>query len=103
MEKRRYFMKKLIVILLLCILILPSCAKDNDIILENESLKDIEIEAPTNSNKIIYVLNTNSHKYHLRDCRFAQGIRAENRYETSDMEFIKSRGYEPCSTCIKSN
>lgn len=96
-------MKKLIIILIFCVLILPSCAKDNDIILENESLKDIEIESPTDLNKTIYVLNTNSLKYHLRNCRFAQGIRTENRYETSDMEFIKSRGYEPCSTCIKSN
>lgn len=96
-------MKKLIIILIFCVLILPSCANGNDIILENESLKDIEIESPTDLNETIYVLNTNSHKYHLRDCRFAQGIRTENRYETSDMEFIKSRGYEPCSTCIKSN
>ena len=75
-------MKKLIVLLLLCILILPSCVNENDIILENESLKDIEIESPT-------------------DCKFVKGIRPENRYDTSDMEFIETRGYEPCSTCIK--
>lgn len=94
-------MKKLIVMLLLCILILPSCVNENDIILENESLKDIEIESPTDLKKKIYVLNTNSHKYHLPDCRFVKGIRLENRYDTSDMEFIETRGYEPCSSCIK--
>ena len=94
-------MKKLIVILLLCILILPSCDNGSDIILENESLKDIVIESPTDVNKKIYVLNTNSRKYHLPDCRFVNGINPENRYDTSDMDFIKSRGYEPCSSCIK--
>ena len=93
-------MKKLIILLVLCVFVLPSCA-DNDIILENESLKDIVIESPTDVNKKIYVLNTNSHKYHLPDCRFVNGINPENRYDTSDMDFIKSRGYEPCSSCIK--
>ena len=93
-------MKKLIILLILCVFVLPSCA-DNDIILENESLKDIVIGSPTDVNKKIYVLNTNSRKYHLPDCRFVNGINPENRYDTSDMDFIKSRGYEPCSSCIK--
>ena len=93
-------MKKLIILLILCVFVLPSCA-DNDIILENESLKDIVTESPTDINKKIYVLNTNSRKYHLPDCRFVNGINPENRYDTSDMDFIKSRGYEPCSSCIK--
>ena len=93
-------MKKLIILLILCVFVLPSCA-DNDIILENESLKDIVTESPTDVNKKIYVLNTNSHKYHLPDCRFVSGINPENRYDTSDIDFIKSRGYEPCSSCIK--
>ena len=93
-------MKKLIILLILCVFVLLSCA-DNDIVLENESLKDIVIESPTDVNKKIYVLNTNSRKYHLPDCRFVNGINPENRYDTSDMDFIKSRGYEPCSSCIK--
>ena len=93
-------MKKLIILLILCVFVLPSCA-DNDIVLENESLKDIVTESPTDINKKIYVLNTNSRKYHLPDCRFVNGINPENRYDTSDIDFIKSRGYEPCSSCIK--
>jgi len=95
-------MKKLIFVLFIIILLLSSCS-DNDIILENETLKDIKVEGTHHSADTVYVLNLKTHKYHLKSCRYASIINQEIKFETTDMEFITTRGYSPCGICLGDN
>ncbi|MEY8355209.1 ComEC/Rec2 family competence protein [Lachnospiraceae bacterium 54-53] len=47
-----------------------------------------------------YVVNTNTKKFHLPDCKSAASIKTENRetYSGTREELIR-RGYEPCQSC----
>lgn len=48
----------------------------------------------------IYVLNTNTHKFHNPSCSGVQDIKPSNRQDvTWTREEIISRGYEPCKRC----
>lgn len=53
-----------------------------------------------NSDGIIYILNTESKKYHLESCRYAESMSEENR-ETFNgtKEWLTDNGYEPCGVC----
>lgn len=47
-----------------------------------------------------YILNTNTHKFHLPECSGAADIKAKNRQEyTGSREDLTSQGYEPCGRC----
>ena len=47
-----------------------------------------------------YVLNTNSHKFHLPDCPGVASMKAENRQSfTGTREEALELGYLPCGTC----
>ena len=47
-----------------------------------------------------YILNTNTHKFHLPDCSGAADIKGKNREEyTGTREELTSQGYEPCGRC----
>lgn len=47
-----------------------------------------------------YILNTNTHKFHLPDCSSAADIKEKNRKEfTGSREEVVGQGYEPCSRC----
>lgn len=47
-----------------------------------------------------YVLNTNSHKFHLPGCESVETISAKNRKDVNESrEQIISEGYEPCKRC----
>lgn len=49
---------------------------------------------------VYYVLNTNSHKFHLPDCQGAASIKEENRQEfTGSRDDLIESGYEPCKQC----
>uniref|UniRef100_UPI000AA89575 Ada metal-binding domain-containing protein n=1 Tax=Clostridium sp. NkU-1 TaxID=1095009 RepID=UPI000AA89575 len=47
-----------------------------------------------------YVINTNTKKFHLPDCKSAASMKEENRktYKGSREELIQM-GYEPCQSC----
>ena len=47
-----------------------------------------------------YILNTNSHKFHLPDCSGAASMSAANRQEyTGSREDLIAQGYTPCKQC----
>lgn len=47
-----------------------------------------------------YILNTNTHKFHLPDCPSVSQMQAENRQEfTGSREDLIALGYEPCGQC----
>lgn len=47
-----------------------------------------------------YLLNTNSHKFHLPDCSSISSIKEEYRAEyTGNRSDLISQGYEPCKRC----
>lgn len=47
-----------------------------------------------------YVLNTNSHKFHLPSCSSVETISPKNRKDVNESrEQIISEGYEPCKRC----
>lgn len=47
-----------------------------------------------------YILNTNSHKFHLPDCSGAASISDANRQEyTGSREDLIAQGYAPCKQC----
>ncbi len=50
--------------------------------------------------KIEYILNTNSKKFHLPDCSGAEDIKAENRQDyTGTRDELIEQGYSPCGKC----
>lgn len=47
-----------------------------------------------------YILNTNTHKFHLPDCSSVEDIKEKNREEfTGSRDEVIGQGYEPCSRC----
>lgn len=50
--------------------------------------------------EVTYILNTNSHKFHLPDCSGAASMSAANRQEyTGSREDLIAQGYTPCKQC----
>ena len=70
----------------------------------NENPKEDEKEYKANEEGIIYILNTNSKKYHLDTCTSANKISEENK-ETFNgtIEWLEDNGYEPCGICKPNN
>ena len=52
-----------------------------------------------NSNKISYVGNKNSKKFHFADCDGAKSMNKSNKVEFDSREDAVSKGYTPCKTC----
>lgn len=54
----------------------------------------------TSDEKMTYILNTNTHKFHLPECTGATDIKDNNRQEyTGTREELLREGYEPCGRC----
>ncbi len=52
--------------------------------------------------KIQYIVNINTKKFHLPSCENAKDIKAENRKEyIGTMEQLENNGYSPCKLCLK--
>ena len=48
----------------------------------------------------LYVLNTNSRKFHRKDCKLAKDIKESNRQEVeSTRQKMVAQGYAPCGSC----
>ena len=60
----------------------------------------INTSATPDTQSIVYVLNTNSKKFHKPSCEHINDIKSENKKEvkTSRSELI-SKGYKPCGSC----
>ncbi|MBQ8392675.1 MAG: hypothetical protein IJX51_02775 [Clostridia bacterium] len=93
-------MRKLILIILLLVIFLPSCSDTpghGDIPLENTEL--CTTGKPREPTSYVFVLNMSTKKFHLQNCKYATSIREENRIETDDIQYIYSLEYSPCSIC----
>ena len=69
---------------------------------DNESLSDTTdiTEAPVKAGSV-YILNTNTMKYHLPGCSAADKISEKNRKESTETaESLQASGYSPCGICI---
>ena len=54
----------------------------------------------TEATKITYVLNTNTHKYHLPSCSSVSDMKDKNKKEvTLTKEEVEDKGYRPCQRC----
>ena len=93
-------MKKLLPLVFVLLFILSSCRSPETNTVIGESSK-----APLSHTEgdILYVANTSSQTYHLPSCYIAKRIKEENRFETKDLEFLRSRKFVSCKTCIKSH
>jgi DNA-entry nuclease len=48
----------------------------------------------------VYILNTNSKKVHLPDCRHVESMSEKNKQESNKSEEeLTKEGYTPCGTC----
>ena len=55
---------------------------------------------PENTEKVTYVLNKNTHKFHVPSCPSAADIKPKNRKEfTGTREDVVEQGYDPCKRC----
>ena len=90
-------MKKTVLIFLMLIFVLTACnsPEAEDVTLDSSKLP---VNNPTGN--VLYVANTSSKTYHLTSCYIAESISSENRLETKDMDFLRSRQYTSCKICI---
>ena len=66
---------------------------------QQESLAGETRENETDTHKD-YIINTNTGKFHLPDCRLAESIKKENRkLYTGNREELINQGLEPCKSC----
>lgn len=65
-----------------------------------DSTEKEEKKYTENKDGIIYILNTDSKKYHLETCTYAEKISEENK-ETFNgtIEWLNDNGYKPCGVC----
>ena len=57
-------------------------------------------DASSSGEAAIYILNTNSRKFHLPDCSGASSISGANRQKVkTTREDLIAQGYSPCGTC----
>lgn len=49
-----------------------------------------------------YILNTNSHKIHVPNCKSVSKMKEKNKQAVNDsIESLKNQGYSPCQNCLK--
>lgn len=71
-----------------------------DIEIDYETGASWEEESEEKSSEGVYILNTNSHKFHLPDCSGAADIKEKNREEyEGSRKWLLRHGYEPCKRC----
>lgn len=93
-------MKKFIIVLLLITVLLCSCSDTDVTKVSGEAGKSTLSRTLGDT---LYVANANSKTYHLPSCYIAKNMKAENRYETKDYNFLVEREYKPCKKCIDTN
>lgn len=90
-------MRKLILLLLILIFALTAC---NEPDAENITVDSNKLPINRPVGNVLYVANMSSKTYHLPSCYMAESIKEENRLETKDESFLRSRQYTSCKICI---
>ncbi len=57
------------------------------------------ITSSNDNNSIIYILNTNTYKFHYESCGSAKQIKESNKDTATDRDSIIARGFSPCKRC----
>lgn len=77
-----------------------SCATLEEYISNVKSALDTQTSATSESTAILYILNTNSKKFHYPDCSSVGKIKNNNRGEFSGTrDELIAQGYSPCGNC----
>ena len=64
------------------------------------SASDQEIAAEKSTGETTYILNVNSGKFHLPDCRSVNQMKEKNKMEiTGTRDELVQQGYSPCQNC----
>lgn len=75
-------------------------SETQDTNLENKSTTHTENVIQENKHEFMYVLNTNTKKVHMPNCRTIKNLSPSNRGESTDtISKIIDRGYVPCKVC----
>ena len=90
-------MKKLAFILLF-VIFLTSCSVVDKIDVCGDSEKTTLSRVDEGET---YVVNKSSGTIHLPSCYIADRISEENRWETTDLNFLLERNYTPCKKCLE--
>ncbi len=90
-------MRKLILLLLVLIFILTACNEPDT---ENVTIDSNKLPINKPEGNVLYVANMSSKTYHLPSCYIAENIKEENKLETKDEDFLRSRQYTSCKICI---
>lgn len=65
-----------------------------------EPISNMKSAAASKTLRREYIVNINTKKFHLPDCKYANSMKIENRKsETGTREELIHMGYEPCKTC----
>ena len=90
-------MRKFLAFLLLILLTLPSCSSLDSTDVSTKADKSALSKAQGQTQ---YIANASTKTYHLSSCYLAKDMKAENRYETTDFDFLTERGFKACKKCI---
>ena len=89
-------MKKLIFLLLALAFVLTACnTPDTEGVTIDSSKLPIN-----NAGNVSYVANKSTKTYHLSSCYIVDSIGEDNRLETNDQEYLRSRKYTSCKICV---
>ncbi|MBR3870741.1 MAG: DNA/RNA non-specific endonuclease [Clostridia bacterium] len=68
--------------------------------LETDGSEETSAEKDSDTDNMVYVLNTNSMKFHRKDCSSIKDIKTKNKEDYSGTrEWLISNGYSPCGAC----
>lgn len=63
--------------------------------------ESIGIDPPKEESGVTYIINKNSKKFHLPDCRSVGDTKPQNKKEsTQTREELEKAGYSPCKACL---
>jgi len=65
-----------------------------------EEMPEVQSSAPAIPDDCTYVLNRNSHKFHLPFCESVTEMKEKNRvFSSDDRDAVLAQGYSPCQRC----
>lgn len=87
-------LKKIVKIFIVITIILSFVACSN-----NKQPQQVQSNYSSSSQQQIYVGSSNSDKYHLPNCEWAQKIKSQNLIKFSSEDDAQDNGYVSCKVC----